>query len=171
MAPLRELGRSFAKLSVGRPLLPGAGARLASVLENLRARRDVGADLVLMGHGSRHEADLLYAGLQRLIDAAGFPIHLGTVEGSLGLDAVLSRLEARGRGKRLILAPFMLVAGDHVRIDMAGAGPESWLSRLGAAGYEVEPGFEGLGSHGAVQDLFVESARSAARATYRFNGS
>jgi sirohydrochlorin cobaltochelatase len=167
VAPLRCLGGSFAKLSIGRPLLPGAGARLASVLEDFRARRDAGADLVLMGHGSRHEADVFYAGLQRLVDAAGFPIHLGTVEGSLGLDAVLARLETAavgGRGRRFILAPFMLVAGDHVRSDMAGPGPESWLARLGTAGYAVEPSLEGLGSHEAVQDLFVESARSAATA-------
>lgn len=163
--PLRELGRSFAKLSIGHPLLPGAGARLASVLEDLRARLDPGADLVLMGHGSRHEADVLYTGLQRLIDAAGFPIHLGTVEGTLGIDEVLARLEssvAGSRGRRLILAPFMLVAGEHVRKDMAGPGPESWLRRLETAGYAVEPSLEGLGSHEAVRDLFVESARKAA---------
>jgi sirohydrochlorin cobaltochelatase len=165
VAPLRYLGRSFATLSIGRPLLPGAGARLASVLEAFRARRDAGADLVLMGHGSRHEADVFYAGLQRLVDAAGFPIHLGTVEGSLGLDAVLARLEtaaAGGRGRRLVLAPFMLVAGDHVRKDMAGPGSESWLSRLRMEGYATEPSLEGLGACDAIRNLFVESARKTA---------
>ena len=50
----------------------------------------------------------------------------------------------------------MLVAGDHALNDMAGDGPESWKSRLEAAGYETECVLHGLGENPAVARYFAE---------------
>lgn len=40
--------------------------------------------------------------------------------------------------KKVILAPFMVVAGDHAINDMSGDEDDSWKSTFEKAGYEVE---------------------------------
>lgn len=170
LEPLEAGVSGIELVHVGGSLLPAAGLRLASLLEDFRRLTDPGADLVLMGHGTSHGADACYRELQARLDEAGHPIHIGTVEGSLGLASVLARLEPGGSGssrgpgrttRRLILAPLMLVAGEHARVDMAGPEPESWLSRLRAERYATDAVLEGLGSAPAIQGLFVEAAQRA----------
>ena len=39
--------------------------------------------------------------------------------------------------KKIALAPFMIVAGDHATNDLAGDEEDSWKSLLEAEGYEV----------------------------------
>ena len=49
--------------------------------------------------------------------------------------------------KKIVLAPFMIVAGDHAQNDLAGADPDSWMNRLSSEGYEVTPVLKGLGEY------------------------
>jgi len=81
-------------------------------------------------------------------------ILVGAIEGWPGLDELLPVLERQG-AERVILAPLLLTAGAHVREDIAGPGPESWKSRLEAAGLTVHPVLEGLGRLPQVQGLYV----------------
>ncbi len=179
LAPIRKLCGAFSSLALSTPLLPGLAEELATLLEMRRRAVDAEADLVLMGHGSEHAADRFYVDFQKIVDRRGWPLHLGTVEGSLGLEAVLSRLttgcagegrdgmaggKSRGfcrKARRLLLAPLMLVAGEHVEEDLAGPGGGSWLSRLRAAGYEVQLLSGGLGEEPNVRALFVRAACEA----------
>ena len=57
---------------------------------------------------------------------------------------------------KVILAPFMIVAGDHAKNDMAGDDPESWHSQFKSAGYEVEPVLKGLGEYSGIRKILVE---------------
>ena len=69
----------------------------------------------------------------------------------------------------LLLAPLMIVAGDHAVNDMAGEGPDSWKNRIAAAlcgqdpagqcpAAEVIPILRGLGSYPGVQQMYADHA-------------
>ncbi len=111
--------------------------------------------VVLVGHGTTHPGNLVYPALQGVLSLAGRgDILVGAIEGWPGLDELLPVLERQG-AERVILAPLLLTAGAHVREDIAGPGPESWKSRLEAAGLTVHPVLEGLGRLPQVQGLYV----------------
>jgi sirohydrochlorin cobaltochelatase len=63
--------------------------------------------------------------------------------------------------RRLILAPLMIVAGDHANNDLAGAGPDSWKSILEARGYETRVSMQGLGEFDQIRDMFARHATEA----------
>lgn len=127
---------------------------LAGVLME-RWRRLLGQTVVLVGHGTAHPGNLVYPALQGVLSLAGRgDILVGAIEGWPGLDELLPVLERQG-AERVILAPLLLTAGAHVREDIAGPGPESWKSRLEAAGLTVHPVLEGLGRLPQVQGLYV----------------
>ena len=64
--------------------------------------------------------------------------------------------------KKVILAPFMIVAGDHAKNDLAGDDPESWYSQFKAAGFETEAVLKGLGEYPGIRKLLVEHLRAIA---------
>ena len=95
--------------------------------------------LVLMGHGTTHFSNSIYAALDYTFKDKGYPnIFLGTVEAYPSMETLLKMISSYHPSK-VILAPFMIVAGDHAKNDMAGDDPESWYSQFKSAGYEVEP--------------------------------
>ena len=58
--------------------------------------------------------------------------------------------------KKAVLAPFMVVAGDHANNDMADeTDPDSWAAKFVAAGFEVTCLLQGLGQNVAVDDIYV----------------
>jgi sirohydrochlorin cobaltochelatase len=62
------------------------------------------------------------------------------VEGFPGIDEVVEALaEAKSKSKirKVVLKPFMIVAGDHALNDMAGDDEESWKSVLSAKKFQV----------------------------------
>lgn len=85
---------------------------------------------------------------------------VGTVEGFPEMDEVLKKLKEQ-QTKRVLLMPFMVVAGDHARNDMAGEDEDSWKSILTARGYEVRPVIKGLGEIPGIRQMFVRHAREA----------
>ena len=60
--------------------------------------------------------------------------------------------------KKAVLAPLMLVAGDHARNDMAGEDEDSWKNVLERGGIEVSCVMAGLGSYAFAQRMFAEHA-------------
>lgn len=154
----------FDHLRVGEPLLAGT-ADLHRLLDIVAAEfpRQSGQAVVLMGHGTDHFANVVYEAMDFAAQLIGRDdILIGTVEAQPGLPALLRLMRERGGIERVVLAPLMLVAGDHATNDMAGADPRSWTSQLGAAGYEVHCVMRGLGELPLVRRMYVEKARAAA---------
>lgn len=150
----------FAHLRLGTPLLYDV-ADLTQLAEHAAQcwLPEEGA-LVLLGHGTEHRADLIYPALAGALRCAGADNALvGTVEGWPGFDAVLAMLR-RGGWKQVCLRPLLLTAGEHARNDMAGENPESWKSRLEAAGFTVSCCLEGMGTDEAVQKLYCRHLRA-----------
>ena len=158
--PGEEYGRvcaAAAGRAVSGPLLADDGDLewMAGVLAGIA--REENRPLLMMGHGTEHAADGIYARLrERLPDN----VLLACVEGAHSLETVLPLLD-RLPGRRLTLAPLMLVAGDHARNDMAGDGEDSWKSVLTARGFDVRVRLQGLGALECVQRWFVEKVRRA----------
>lgn len=157
-------GGRFAALRFGAPLLTGIGdyhavsAALCAALPPQREDRAV----VYMGHGTEHHANAAYALMEYVFHAGGRrDVLVGTVEGYPGFDQVCQRLARHPAVKHILLAPLMVVAGDHAKNDLAGGGEDSWKSRLEAMGYAVECMLEGLGENPAIRAIFVDHARAA----------
>ncbi|MDR1978273.1 MAG: sirohydrochlorin cobaltochelatase [Synergistaceae bacterium] len=157
----------FSRIALGQPFLSNTSdcELMAGILtRQLESAGKLGPNkaVVLMGHGTPHMANAMYSEMQGALSRgakASDRIFLGTVESAPTFDDVLAALKKSG-GKRvetLVLAPFMIVAGDHANNDLAGADdPESWLSLFKKEGYRVEPYLVGLGQYPEIAKLFVK---------------
>ena len=111
--------------------------------------------IALVGHGTAHLGNLVYPALQGVFDLAGREdVLVGTIEGWPGLEELLPAFRRQGV-HQVTLVPLLLTAGTHVGEDLAGPEPESWKSRLEAAGFRVDVVLEGLGRMPQVQELYV----------------
>ncbi len=115
---------------------------------------------VLMGHGTEHFANAIYSCLQVHMDEQFLPFHVGTVEGYPELDQVILRLN-QNAVHHVTLLPFMLVAGDHAKNDMASDEEDSWKSVLTKAGFQVDCVLKGLGELDGFQEIYVNRVKRA----------
>ena len=149
----------FARLVLGRPFL--ADADDCKVMADILLRRfadDLGADkaVILMGHGSEHQANAMYHLTQQALSKVSDRFFLGTVEAAPTFGDILTELK-KTPYKKLILSPLMVVAGDHATNDLAAEDdPESWFSRFKREGYAVETRLIGLGEYPEIAALFVK---------------
>ena len=151
-----EPWRQEMRVAVGKPLLYSQEDYLdvaSSVLEWL-SLPDEDEVLVFMGHGSNHSSNEVYSRVEFMMSLLCNRILVATAEGDSGLDYVMEYLAQWSDIRKVRLAPFMLVAGDHARNDMVGDG-DSWKHRLEEAGYEVSYTLQGLGQCKAVRQRFV----------------
>ena len=153
------------KVSVGMPLLHAEEDynAVAEALLNWLPPLEQDEALVLMGHGTTHFANSAYAQMEHMLQSHCDRVYLATVEGYPTLDSVKRQLAKRPEIRRLMLAPFMLVAGDHARNDMSGQ-EDSWAAQLQAAGYPVRCILQGLGECAQIRELFVSHCRTAVEA-------
>ena len=165
--------RPFDKLVLGRPALGMPGdlydyhIDVAKAVETLAAdaaqAQKAGAMLVYMGHGNDHWSTGIYAETQKKMREVYPEIktYIGVVEGMPGLEDLLPAM-AHADTKKVILKPFMIVAGDHATNDMAGVEDDSWKSILTKEGYEVQTVLQGLGSNDAFAAIFVDHIQDTA---------
>jgi len=126
-----------------------------------------GQPVVLMGHGTTHQAQELYRALARRLEARRLGTLLGVMEAHspddpLHIQAIIARLTARGaRSARLM--PLLTVSGRHAHNDLAGRGPKSWKTLLAQAGIASTPDLAGLVEREAFATLWLgRIARAAA---------
>lgn len=159
----------FNRIKLGRPLLYYMGQEdqpddyLAAVQAVTAELPKLGNEdaVVFMGHGGLHPANAAYAALQLKFEQAGFNrTFVYTVEGFPALEHVIEKLNGN-QVKKVLLIPFMLVAGDHVQNDMAGPEDDSAKSQLQKAGLHVEVYLRGLGENSLIQELYVQHLQDA----------
>lgn len=148
---ITELKKKYPNLKVSSPLI------MPETVSEFAESVDFGEDEILfMGHGTDHRMDILYDSLADCYKKIGKSnIHMATVEGKRNLDFIMPELKTV-RNKKLILRPFMLVAGDHAKNDMAGDEDDSWKNILTNAGFSVETQVQGLGEENTIRDLFFK---------------
>lgn len=165
--------RPFDNIVMGRPALGMPGNVYAyhedvekaveTLADDAKRAEKEDAILVYMGHGNEHWSTGIYSETQKKMreiypDVKTF---IGVVEGAPALEDFLKHIAYTGK-KKIILKPFMIVAGDHAVNDMAGEEEDSWKSILQAEGYQVEAVLTGLGSNNNFADLFVDHIKDAA---------
>lgn len=152
----------FHSISFGDPLLTSEQDNrevIGAVAEEFSHLKDDEV-LVLMGHGTTHYANSIYAALDYTFKDRGHKnIFLGTVEAYPSMDSIMKLVKEYDPSK-VVLAPFMIVAGDHAKNDMAGDDPESWYSQFKDAGYEVEAVIKGLGEYPGIRKILVNHLKA-----------
>ena len=153
---------SFEKVSVGTPLFTSQEdieEVLEVVVKELQPAED--ETLVFMGHGSEHYVNTVYAAMNYILTAKGINnVVIGTVEGYPTIDDVVRELKIRNN-KKVKLAPFMVVAGDHANNDLAGDEEDSWKSICEKEGYEVSCELKGLGEFAGVREVYLKHLKEA----------
>ena len=159
---------NFEAVRTGTPLL-SEDADLAEAVRAVAAEFSDLADdeaLILMGHGTDHHANAVYAALDYRFHDLGYEnIFVGTVEAYPMLENAVRRKRALPRLKRVVLAPFMIVAGDHAQNDMAGEEEDSWQNILQRQGYPTRCVIRGLGEYPQMIALLVDHAKKAEKET------
>lgn len=153
----------FADIAFGTPLLTSEEDCLAvaRAMEEEFSRLPEHTALVLMGHGTEHQANHVYTHFQELCRSLGRQnFFIGTVEAAPTIEDITKTL-MQTNYRNVVLAPFMIVAGDHAANDMAGEDPDSWKSILLSQGFSVTPILKGLGEYPAVRSIFLRHAREA----------
>lgn len=154
----------FQSVKFGAPLLTTEEDNeyvVKAVADESPVIKDKETALVLMGHGTEHYANAVYAALDYRFKDMGYEnVIVGTVEGYPEIDQVMKQIGKCGV-KKVVIAPFMIVAGDHAKNDMAGEEEDSWKNIISKAGYEVQTVLKGLGEYESIRKLFVEHAREA----------
>ena len=149
-----KLNNKYGKIS--KPLL-ATDEDFKKVVSNEEFNNLEGNDaIVFMGHGSESAADSTYQRLQEEYVKAGKDnIFIATVEGEVTIEDVIQRLKGRGF-RKILLKPFMIVAGDHAKNDMASDEDDSWKTALENEGYEVTPLLKGMGEYQFIRKMFMD---------------
>lgn len=153
----QEMG-IFESIILGYPLLATQDdmARAArAILATIPKERKKNEAVVLMGHGTHHPANAFYAALMFQVQLQDPNIFIGTVEGYPGLDTITALLKKNGI-KKVYLMPFMSVAGDHAKNDMAGDEEDSWKSILTKEGFACVPILKGTAEFEQYVDIWVD---------------
>lgn len=152
----------FKEIRVGTPLLYSIedaekvvdilGKRLNTSTQGKKATKE---NIVLVGHGTYTPSTAIYSQMDYMLKANGLTnFHIGTIEGYPTFETMLAQLKAV-KAKRVTLVPFMFVAGDHAKNDIAG----EWKEALEKEGYTVNTHLEGLGQVPEIQEIFINHIR------------
>jgi sirohydrochlorin cobaltochelatase len=86
-------------------------------------------------------------------------VFIGAVEGFPEINDILPILQKRNI-KKVWLMPFMSVAGDHARNDMAGPEKDSWKSVLNHGGMNCEVILRGTGEYDEFVEIWIDHIRN-----------
>ncbi|ACL02147.1 anaerobic cobalt chelatase [Desulfatibacillum aliphaticivorans] len=153
----QAMPEGFERLTLGYPML-GAQNTVAKAVDAIIATipkaRKANEAVVLMGHGTHHPGNIYYSALNWQLQQRDSNIIMGTVEGYPELDDVIDYLKTN-KIKKVWIMPFMSVAGDHAKNDMAGPEDDSWKSVLTKAGFKCETVLKGTAEYDEFVDIWV----------------
>lgn len=153
--------KEFKEIRIGTPLLYSP-ADYEAVIDAVTKKGAKEGATLLVGHGTYTPATAQYAMTDYMLKAKGFNNFIvGTIEGYPSFDDAAIQLKKSGV-KKVMLMPFMFVAGEHAKNDIA----DNWKSQLEEQGYQVTVLMEGLGENPDIQSIFIEHARFAANHKY-----
>lgn len=140
------------------------GSALLSAPEDYKAvaeiiNKEVGelADdeaVVLVGHGTHDSGNAAYPAMDYTAKSMGYKFYVGTIEGFPEFDDVVRGLK-KDNIKKVILMPFMFVAGDHANNDIA----VDWKEALEKEGFIVKVKLTSLGMMEDIRKMFINHAK------------
>lgn len=150
----------FKTIKLGRPIffyqgmnrLPDDYSLFIDSIKDILTREE---SIILFGHGTEHHSNAVYGMLQTvLIDQDYENVFVATIEGYPTIQNVLKKMKNKGITKTK-LVPLLLVAGDHVKNDMASDEEDSLKSILQKEGIEVSLYMHGLGEVDKFNELYI----------------
>lgn len=153
----------FQKIILGYPLMAtqkDMERTVDAILGVIPKERKADEAVVLMGHGTHHPSNAFYAALMFQLQLKDPNIFVGTVEGYPEVDLV-KELILKKNIKKAYLMPFMSVAGDHAKNDMASDEEDSWKSIFSKAGIECVPVLKGTAEFENFVDIWVSHVEGA----------
>lgn len=157
-----NMAEGFDRILVGDPLLAseeGLTRVVDALLKIIPASRKKTEAVVFMGHGTHHPSNVFYPALMYYLQRKDPNVFIGTVEYSPDIDEIKEMLLAK-KIKVAYLMPFMSVAGDHARNDMAGDDDDSWKSILQKAGIKCFPVLKGTAEYDEIVDIWVDHLKA-----------
>ena len=151
----------FQRILLGYPLLANQQdmeLAVAAIMQTLPKHRQKDDAVVLMGHGTHHPSNAFYAALMWQLQLKDPNVFVGTVEGYPEADDIREILVQK-KIKKAYLMPFMSVAGDHAKNDMAGDEDDSWKSIFTKAGIQCVPILKGTAEYQDFVDIWVGHIR------------
>ena len=148
----------FQKIILGYPLMATQNdmqRTVDAILYVIPKERKPGEAVVLMGHGTHHPSNAFYAALMFQLQLKDPNLFVGTVEGYPEVDLVKELMIKKGITKAYLM-PFMSVAGDHAKNDMAGDEEDSWKSIFTEAGIKCIPVLKGTAEFDSFVDIWVD---------------
>lgn len=153
---VKDAEKNFKDIRIGKPLLY-ASEDYEQVIDTLMPSINAHGAVVLVGHGTYTPITASYTMMDYMLKAKGYnKVHVGTIEGYPTFDDILRMLKI-GKEKNVTLVPFMFVAGEHAKNDIA----EDWKNDLEKEGYIVNVCMKGLGENSGIQNLFIERIKFA----------
>jgi sirohydrochlorin cobaltochelatase len=157
------MNKGLKSVLVGYPLMATSEdvQRVAeAIIKVIPKERKQEEGVVLMGHGTHHPANVYYAALAYHLQKLDPNVFVGTVGGWPEIDEIKADLKKR-KIKKVYLMPFMSVAGDHARNDMAGPEEDSWKSILEKEGIKCVVVLKGTAEYPEFVDIWVDHLRTA----------
>ena len=164
VSAFRHIPEGFREISIGLPLLGDQKdmdrvvSAIMSIIPEPRKPED---GVVLMGHGTPHGSNVFYTALMWQLQLKDPNLFIGVVEGFPEITDILPILKARNIQK-VWLMPFMSVAGDHARNDMAG-DEDSWKSVLSDAGINCEVILRGTGEYDEFVEIWIDHIKESSK--------
>lgn len=160
---ISDITYRFSIFKMGKPLLMDNGLRnlILNHMKHLYQEAPLQTCIVLIGHGSTHQANNIYLEMQRQAKENTMPyLFIGTLEASPDIDDVLRSVIQVGFTKA-ILIPLLYTAGVHTYEDIAGNGNTSWKTRFEKAGISVQVETRGLGEMVWIRDYILSACSNS----------
>ena len=150
----------FKVVKLGRPIffyqgMNGLPEDYSLFIESIKDILIGEESVVLFGHGTEHPSNSVYGMLQTVLIDEGYDnVFVATVEGYPTANTALEKIQSKGI-KKTKLVPLLVVAGDHVKNDMASDEQDSLKSILQREGIEVNLHMHGLGEVDKFNELYI----------------
>lgn len=147
------------KAALGKPLLSSQEdlERALTAVAATFPPKDGKTAVLLMAHGSpAPSGEKAYVSFARLLSSRYPHAYLASVEGKPEAKEAFAKVKQANPDK-VVLMPFMFVAGDHVKNDLLGEEPDSWKNQLlKQKAYRIEGVTKGLGYNDGIVEIFLD---------------
>lgn len=150
----------FKSIKIGKPLLYNVidYKKVVEAIQEEYVPKNKKEALVLVCHGTDSPVGAAYAMIEYVFDEYGHEnVYVVSTKEYPLMETLIKKLKKDGI-EEVVMAPFMFVAGEHAKNDMAG----DFKDELEENGFKVNKVFlKGLGEFEAVQDIFLEHLKNA----------
>ena len=146
----------FKEIRTGSALLstPEDYKAVAEIIDKEVGKVTDNEAVVLVGHGTHDNGNAAYPAMDYTAKSMGYKFYVGTIEGFPEFDDVVKGLK-KDNIKKVILMPFMFVAGDHANNDIA----VDWKEELEKEGFTVKVKLTSLGMMEDIRKMFINHAK------------